>query len=245
MKNKQPKILLWDIEASNLNANWGFVFCIGYMWLGEKKPTIISGRDFPAFKKNTTDDRPVLNAFQPVFESADIVVTHYGVRFDLPFIQTRRMIHGMQPMSYATHIDTWRLAKYTMKFNSNRLATVSESLPYKDLKKAPRKTPILPENWSRAIAGHLPSIKTIEEHCALDILVLRDTYMALRPFATNHPNLAKLIDGSKEGCPNCGSMKTERNGVRVTARGVHQRHRCRDCGASFNMPKRKTIAENK
>lgn len=235
----QPKILLWDIEASNLNANYGFVFCIGYKWLGESQVKLISIRNFPKqMKLDHTNDSLVLKKFAEVMAEADLQVTHYGLRFDYPYIQTRLMIHGLPPLPNVPHVDTWRIAKYKLKLHSNRLDTVSHAIPVAQGKQRELKTPLSPEAWIRGHAGHIPSIRYIEDHCIADIKVLENSYLELRKYATSSPNVAKIINHSGEGCPNCGSFDIQLRGWNATARGRQRRAQCKSCAGWFQLPAR-------
>lgn len=231
MKNvEKPKILLFDIESSNLAANIGFTICVGYKWLGEKKTHIISITDNKKmFKDDPTNDRYVIEAFAKIAESADLCVAHYGGGFDIPFLQTRALEHGLPVIGFPALVDTWRAMKFKLKFNSNRLETLSRSLPYLNEKTAPRKTTLDFKMWRRGSAGHLPSIKQIEHHCVMDIRVLEDAYLALRPFISSHPYLHRLHDNKKEACPSCGSENVQRRGVAVTAKTKMGRLQCQKC----------------
>ena len=234
---KDPKILLWDIEASNLAANFGFIFCIGYKWFGEKKTHLISIRDFKKqFNKDTTDDSKVIEAFSKVMEEADMQVTWYGQKFDEPFVQTRLMLHDMKPLPNIAHLDAWRIARYKLKFNSNRLDTVSKSILHLQKKKE-TKTSIESTHWIRGAAGYADSLKYIEDHCIADVNVLENVYKRIRVYGTSMPNLAKIKSKHPEGCASCGSFNIQKNGIRPTARGIQQRYRCMNCGHPFQLSK--------
>lgn len=237
-KTKEPKILLFDIESSNLNANFGIIFCVGYKWLGEKKVHMISIRDDKnSFSKDPTLDKSVVSRFAEVLKQADVVVGHYSTRFDIKMLQSKCLEHQLPPLPPVTHVDTWRMAKETLKLNSNRLEAISRYLPYTNQKNAPRKTPIENKAWIRAVAGHVPSLKQIEHHCEMDILVLEDVYTKLKPYSKTHPNLAKLKDDHREGCPSCGGFHTTKQGFKLTLRKKQQRYQCQDCAHWFTLNK--------
>ena len=232
-----PKVLIWDVEASDLKANFGYVFCIGYKWLDEKKIHLISIRDFAgSFRRDTTDDRAVLAKFLDVMAEADVQIAHYGSRFDVRFVNTRLMMHGMEPLRRVPIIDTWRLAKDHLCFHSNRLDAISRAIPvHRGSRKL--KTPLEPEHWVRARAGDIKSLRYIEAHCIADIEVLEATYLELRRFSNNPPNLAKALD--REGCPACGGERTQYRGYILTARGKRRQLQCRDCAHWFSAAMRK------
>lgn len=224
--DRKPKILLFDIEASNLAANFGFVYCIGYKWLDSKKVTILSIRNHKKFLEDPTADGDVIEEFRPVLREADIVVHHYGSKFDVPFLQTRCFENEAQPLPEVACVDTWRIARFRMKFNSNRLDTIAKSAQLKV-----QKTPINNKAWVRAASGHLPSIKEIEHHCKMDVLVLEEVYKKLRPFANNHPTLSVLQ--GYNGCPSCTSRNCIKQGIRAAGTTLKQQYNCKDCGRWF------------
>jgi uncharacterized protein YprB with RNaseH-like and TPR domain len=222
---KQPKVLIYDIETSNLAANFGIVFCIGWKWAGVgKKVNMISIRDNKrAFTKDPTNDKHVIQEFSKVINQADAIVAHFGDKFDKPYLNTKCLEHGLQPFSAVPQIDTCKEAWKRLKFNSNRLDAIA-----KFLKLDVQKTPIDNRSWIKAPGGHIPSIKEIEHHCVMDILVLEQVYLKMRPFMPSHPNLSAL-HGDRLDCSVCGG-KMVYDGVYATTQGKRQRNRCKECG---------------
>jgi uncharacterized protein YprB with RNaseH-like and TPR domain len=233
------RILMFDIEASNLVADFGRMLCFGYKWLG-KKPQVVAVTDFPKqFKNDPTDDRKVAEFAAKTIAEADMLVSWYGKRYDVPFIDTRLLYHRMHPLPHIPHLDGWEIAKRKLKLRSNRLASVSTFLGVDE------KTPIKGPTWVRAAAGHAPSIRYIVEHCRQDTLVLEQVYERLKPFAAHlHPNRA-LLEGLHSGCPVCGSEHLQKRGTYVAKARMFQRIQCIDCGAwmkqSKSLPLKATI----
>lgn len=225
MLNENKKILFIDIEATNLDADMGQVLCIGYKFANEKDVHVIHIAQYSNFKKDTTNDRELLKAFEKTYEKADIIVHHYGERFDVPYLNTRRLINKMLPMPTVASIDTWKIAKYKMKLHSNRLASLIEALecPIK-------KTPIEGKHWRRASAGYEDSLKYVVEHCKYDILSLEWVYNKIKGLMTNHPLITELYKPG-DACPVCGKNKgMYKNGTRITQLRTYQRLYCKNCG---------------
>lgn len=221
LKPKQPKILFIDIEASNLSASMGYILAIGYKWAHEKKTHVMSLADYPGSK--TTDDRNLLKAFAPVFREADIVVHHFGDYYDIPFIQTRRVIHGMKFLPKVQTVDTWRIAKKRLKFHSNRLDAILKALgcPY-------QKTALDGNMWIDASAGDRKALKYIVHHCKMDILVLEWVYNRIKAVWDQHPTTN--YDAKSNACPVCRKGKMLSNGIRPTQKSVYRRLSCDRCG---------------
>lgn len=235
MDAKQPKILVWDIEASNLVADYGWVLCIAWKWFGKGKPQVIRIRDTREFKNDRTDDSGLLKRFAPIFEKADLHVFWFGEYFDYPFVQTRLMMAGLPPIPNIPFIDGWRIAKKKLKLRSNRLDAVSKIIPVTG--KREEKLQPSPKDWRRANAGHADALKVIEDRCVSDVLVLEQVYGAIRHLASgNTPNLSKLNPEIAEGCPACGSHEIQRRGFNLSARGKRQRMACLACHHWFSLP---------
>lgn len=223
---KGPNIVIWDIEANNLNANFGFTICIGWKRLGESKSHVISVRDDKKrFKKDPTDDTYVLKTIYPILRDADAWVTWYGKRFDEPFVNSRLLIKGLPLLPPAVHIDGWETCRTRLKLHRNGLASASSFLGLES------KTFLDPPTWLRAASGHAPSVKYIEDHCYQDVEVTEKVYYKLRALTRIHPNtlLPTYKEGDKPKCPTCGSLKLMKQGYRYAQVSRTQRYQCNNC----------------
>lgn len=212
----EPKRLFFDIEATDLSADWGVCLCIGYR-LGNGKIEIPTLQDFKP--RDLLDDRGLVKYFaEEIYPQADFSIGHYSSRYDIPFINSRLLYHGLPPMPPIFHIDTWRVAKYKMKLSSNRLANIEDFLRVKH-----QKTKVDKEHWRRAKIGCKKSLKYIVEHCRYDILVLEEVYEKLG-------HLIKEPVRHMDGCPSCGSAKLQSRGVQRTLTREYHRFHCQKCG---------------
>jgi len=223
------RILHWDIEATHLAASIGTVVCIGYKWHGEAATKVLAINNFKGWRKDPGNDRALLLAFEKVYLQADMQVTWFGKRFDLPFIQTRRLWYGLPPLPQIPHFDGWETARKKLKLHSNRLATVQDFLDLPEV-----KTPLSFRALSRSVAGHLPSLNEVVHHCSQDVKVLEMAYEKLRPFGGDfHPNRA--IMGDPKGCPTCGSPNIGARGYAAAQTRAYRRYNCKDCGRWFRV----------
>lgn len=222
------KILALDIEASNLSADFGIVLCCGFKFVGQGKTEVLDILQYTK-KKDKGDlikaEKRLLEEMTERMLDADIWLGHYACYYDIPFINTRLLYHGLPvvPANFPL-IDTWRISRNRLKLRNNRLATVSGFLETTNEKNA-----IKPEQWLRALGGHKESMDYIVEHCRRDIVVLEETYNRLRPLVLDHPNRG-LIDG-RGGCSVCGEMKLQARGFHVTRTRKYQRYQCQSCGS--------------
>lgn len=224
-KTEPLRVLSWDIEASNLSADFGIVLCVGFKTVGHGKPKVLNILDYQDASGDLIKaEKRLLKDVSAVLLDSDVWLTHYGAGYDVPFINSRLLYHGLPPVPpNHPHIDTWKVSRYNLKLRNNRLATIQQHL-----KLAEAKNAIKPEQWLRALGGHRPSMDYIVEHCRLDVLVLEDAYLKLRPLITNHP----FHRADAPACPVCGGDSLQRRGHQLTAGGRrYQRYQCSSCGA--------------
>lgn len=252
---KAPKILLLDIEiipdldkalkywvklsqfpGKTLKASVTSICCIGWKVLGERKTHCINAWDFPEWKTNVNDDRPVLKAFMEVAKDADAIITHNGKGFDEKYIETRLLMHEMDSLQVPKHVDTRHLAKKFF-FIDNKLQTLGEELC--------GDSKLSHEGWDLWVATHGGSKnrkidkkaqRKMEKYCKQDVILLEKIFekMKHRMGGNNAlPNFNHFSDS--KCCPSCGSTNWHSNGFMYTAAEKRPRKRCRDCGYNITL----------
>lgn len=227
----KQRVLVFDIESTDLEASFGYCICIGYKWLGENKTHVISIYDFPKVTDPAKEpDSHLMKAFHKlVTEEADILVSFYGKEFDIKFLNTRMLLAGLPPLPPLgpKHVDVYYTSKMNLKLHSNRLQAVSETLGC-----PMSKTPVRADVWRKAQRGHTPSVKYVIKHCKLDILILEWVYLKLLGFMRTHP-----LVGSIEACKNCTGTRFQFRGYHYNNKGVTSRRRqCKGCGLWSTVP---------
>ena len=114
------KILFWDIESSDLKADFGIMLAFGYKFLGEEEAHVITISDLKLFKKDRTDDSELVRLAYDILCSADMWCTYYGSRFDIKFIQSRLLYHKVGILPPIPHVDLYDQAK-KLSLHSYRL----------------------------------------------------------------------------------------------------------------------------
>jgi len=170
------KIGIFDLEMSNLNADYGIILC------GVVKPygsdlVVYRIDKYPLYKKDRANDKSLVVALRDALEEFDIIVSYNGKRFDIPFLNARLLAHGLTRLSKKKHIDVYWQARYKLKLSSSRLEAVQEYLGLET-----KKTRIDGRHWVRAVAGYKSDLDYIIDHCKLDVEVLEDVYDHMRPF---------------------------------------------------------------
>lgn len=233
------KVLYFDIEtAPNLSYVWGhyeqnviqherewYMLCISYRWEGEKKVHVTALPDFPdTYKKDPENDYHVVKKLWELLDEADVAIAHNGDKFDIRKANARFVAHGLGPTSPLKTVDTLKVARKYFMFNSNHLNDLGRHLGI-GVKEETGGF----KTWAGCMRGDKKSWDIMKKYAKKDIDLLRDVYLKLRAWMTNHPNLNVYSD--HDGCPTCGSVNMQRRGYRYTQVSAYQQWVCNDCGS--------------
>jgi uncharacterized protein YprB with RNaseH-like and TPR domain len=217
----EPNILIWDCETTNLSASFGTLLAIAYKWHGKPRVYVPTILDYSP--KGMLDDGPLVRDFLEVYCRADYTVAHYGSRFDLPYLQTKCLKHGLGPAPNIPLIDTWRVARDNFKLHSNRLAAWLEYLDCQHEKRAMRT-----DDWLHAAHGCPKAMKAVKERAKYDVLALEEVFDRMRPWIKNEPNRRLFTD--RGDCISCGGGPLYHRGYSVTRGRKYRRLQCQSCG---------------
>jgi uncharacterized protein YprB with RNaseH-like and TPR domain len=225
------RVLIFDLETTNLSADFGWIICWGWKWLGEKNAHVKSVLDFKHGAYVT--DKHLLTQIYGEVKQADLVVGWYSSRFDWPYLQSRLLLAQGRILPPIPHVDGWWTARKKLKLHSNRLDSVQ-----KFLQLPTPKTAILPTHWTLAQQGHHQSIEYIKQHCYYDVECLEQAYLVLRPLVQGHPNVS-LSKLTCDHCPVCGSPRVSHVKDKFNRVTQSPLYRCVDCKAwSQGKPER-------
>lgn len=224
--------LLFDCETSpNLALIWNpgprisvgheaivkerAIICIAWKWEGEKKIYSLT------WDKHQSDKK-MLQEFAKVLESADEVIGHNSDRFDLTWIRTRCLKHGIRISPDFVSIDTLKAARSKFRFNSNKLDYIGKFLD------AGQKIPTGFGLWKAVVMDKdADSLKKMVRYCRNDVVLLEKIYQKMSPYLPVKTNRAS----SPRHCPECDSSRVIISGHRISAAGTHKiQFQCRSCG---------------
>jgi uncharacterized protein YprB with RNaseH-like and TPR domain len=172
-----------DIEASNLKANFGIIYC--YCIKVGNSDEIIE-RTITKKELDTCLDKRVVSQCLRDIAQFDRLFTYFGSRFDIKFIKTRAMYHGLdaEVLSYGNrfHRDLYDVAKRNLATHSRRLEVVAETILPEELYNQFPKTKLDPRHWIKAMGGNKKALKYIVEHCRNDVRLLEAVHKVLDPF---------------------------------------------------------------
>ncbi len=229
------KILFFDIEtAPSLAWVWkrfkenvsldqvevdGFVMCSAWKWYGKNDVVCVANRP-----EQPDNDEAVVRATWAALDEADIVVAHYGSRFDAPVMNSRFALYGLGPPSPYKLIDTKEVASKKFKFPSNKLDGLARFFGLG------KKIKTDFDLWKGCLHGDEKCWNKMIRYCMSDVRILEKVYKALRPWITSHPNVNLFGDLSRPACPKCGGKKIQwRVHEYKTATQVFAAFQCTSC----------------
>jgi len=227
----QPKILYFDIETTNLGADFGEMLMYAYCWHNEPENVkVVSVLDYEKSFELPIEqrDKYLLPGLINLINEADEVVAHYGSKFDCKFVQTRAIINDIPiaDIRWSKIFDTCITARKQLKFQSNRLANIAEALGL-DV----RKSHLDKKIWRRANAYDIDAIIEMIDYCKQDVIVLYQIAQKIRP-TTKHLTSMKVLTNSENMiCYCCGSENLISKDFYLTKINKYTRYQCNNCGA--------------
>lgn len=222
---KKPKIVFFDIECTwGLNADTGALLCCAIKTLGDKKAKCFNQWDYEGWEKDIFDDKQLVKAIYDELVDADALCGHYSSRFDLPYINSRLILHGYPPLPTIPHLDTWRIARYQMKLSRNSLNVLAEYLGVE------MKMHIGKAAWADIMNRKKAACKKMTDYCKQDVEVLEQIYHKVLPMIKNIPNYDLFVSDKEHiACPRCGSFKMQSRGTYSTKTRTYRRYQCQSC----------------
>lgn len=241
--HRSAKILLLDIETlpgegyffdpriDYLSADKVIkdvsISCWAAKWLFEPEimGEVVSAKD--AFLR---EDKSILNGIWKLMNEADIVITHNGLKFDIPMLYGRFVTYQMSPPAKFQNVDTCQTAKNVFKFNYNGLDQLGQRFGIG------KKIDMSFLDWKNCLTNDRDATTALEQmltYCKNDIApLLEDVYLAMLPYIPNHPNLGLWNLDGNDCCKNCESKDIYWNEKPyATPAGLWNSWRCLSCGA--------------
>lgn len=165
-----------DIETSNLRADYGICYCYCFKPKGSAE---IIERVITKGELNTCLDKKVVQQFIKDLLRFDFTYGYYSSRFDIPFMRTRALYHGLEFPGYGSryHKDLYFVCKSKLATSSKKLKVVCKTLLGDT-----NKTELDPHYWITAMSGNKRALDYIVEHCRWDVIDLERVHRKLETF---------------------------------------------------------------
>lgn len=210
---------LWDQNVSiNQLVNAGYVLCWSAKWLGSDEVM------FDSIHKS--GEEKMLRRIHKLLNQADVIVTHNGIKFDLPTLNKEFILHEFDPPSPYKQVDTLMACRRVFRFASNKLDYVAQAMGLGNKVKHSGF-----ELWIQCMAGDKAAWVEMETYNRQDVVLLENLYNKILPWLPNHPN--RSVYDEAKCCPNCGSGQYQRRGSGVTRATKYARYQCKGCGHWF------------
>lgn len=232
------RILYLDIEtAPNLAYTWSLfkpvihmdwiveparILGFSWMWGGDEEA------QWDSEFHNELGRRGMLRNLQALLDEADIVITYNGNRFDIPWVEGEFIAEGIDPPSPYHRIDLYLEIRKHSRYPIRKLDYVA--LRLLDDRKV-KSTGA--EMWLGCMRNERKHWDDMRTYALKDTELLPPLYEIIRPWISNHPNIAILDEKAELCCPKCGSDNFIRKGSRTTAAGRYPRYLCKNCKGWF------------
>lgn len=237
---KIPKILIFDLETAPMSAYvWGrwnqninleatisewFILCWSAKWLYSNE---VMSRRLTSEEALNEDDSRIVKDLWKLINEADIIIAHNAKQADIKWMNTRFIMSGLAPPKPYHIIDTLEVAKKNFGFSSNKLDALAGYFGIE------HKLDTNFKLWKECLQGNEESLKYMELYNKMDVEILQQVYIVLRPWIKNHPNCGNLLSSDTPICSSCASKNLEviPDKYYYTSIGKYELYRCKDCGS--------------
>ena len=241
MGGKQFKRLFFDIETSpNLVFSWnvGHEVRIDYDNIIQERAIICICYKFEGSDKvyhltwDKGNDKKMLQRFAEIINSADEVIGHNSDRFDVKWVRTRCIYHGIPMTHDIKSIDTLKASRSKFKFNSNKLDYIGKYLGLGEKMETGGFSlwkDIVLKNSKKAL-------NKMVAYCKQDVVLLEKIFQKINPYLPVKTNAAVMFERDSCTCPECLSEDTVINKHKISAAGVRSvGMQCKNCGKYFSL----------
>ena len=208
------------VQWLNHQMNVSDVFMLSWAAKWDGATFVKSAYLTPTEVKNQ-DDKFIVADLANLIREADIIVAHNGDRFDLPKINGRVALLGLEPLGPVDTIDTLKLSRQSFGFGYHNLDFLAKEF----LGESKIET-----NWSwweDILNGDPKAMKKMVRYNKKDVVLLERVFHAMMPYVKN---LRRLYEGSGDlSCPYCGSTDRQNRGKKRNKTTTYQQHQCNGC----------------
>jgi len=165
---KAGELVFVDIEASNLKGDYGSALVVS---MKPYKKDIIT-----LAAKTAGDDRQLVREARDLLEGYKLWASFYGKMFDIPFLNTRLVHHGLRPLDRRHHIDLYWIVRGTMQTSRRSQAHLLEFLD-----SPMKKLTLSPDVWNLVLRNPQKGFAILKKRCESDVEGLEALYDRVKP----------------------------------------------------------------
>lgn len=155
-------IVFFDIEATGLKGDYGSTLVISVKPFNKNPSSFVVSQ--------VGHDQKIVREARDLMAQADCWVSYYGKGFDIPFLNTRLLRWGMEPMPKVHHIDMYFVLKAHIATGRRSQAHLLEWL-----QTAQRKMTVSANTWAE-IASNPAGLEIMRRRCESDTAGLEALY---------------------------------------------------------------------
>jgi DNA polymerase elongation subunit (family B) len=241
MAIKKPKILVYDIETSPMQA-WVWrcgdqtvrhnqlvkgefdnynIICITYAWLdGGAVQALV-------WDEKTHSSKRMVAEFDKIIRSADMTIGKNSDRFDVKMINTQRLLHDLDPLPewLGSGDDLEKQMRRFFYLPSQSLDYISEMLGFGGKKKMEMA------DWVDIVTRAPNAAKKLKKMITYGKKDVADTRAIMKkvwPHVKPKFNMSAFT--GEQVCVNCGSDDIHKNGTRLRGKVMYQKFHCKAHG---------------
>ena len=158
------KTVYLDIETTSKKADEGMVIAIGV--LTDREPEVV-------FAETLEEEKRILSWLKEKIEGCELIVTWYGSGFDIPFLITRGVLHGidLSGLARTPMLDLCEWCRANLLLSSNSLQSVAKFLGVWEAGNFAGGDVLT--LFKMSAKGSYEARREIVQHCREDLLMLR------------------------------------------------------------------------
>ena len=166
------RVAYLDIETTSKKADEGMVIVIGI--LTDEEPELV-------FAGTLEEEKNILKWLKDKLNGCELIVTWYGSGFDIPFLQTRALVHGidLNELTEIPMLDLCEWSKANLLLSSYSLQSVARFLGVWEAGDV--AGPDVHTLYKLSTRGYQEAKRLIIQHCREDIILLKRVHDKLKP----------------------------------------------------------------
>lgn len=195
------------------------IICISWKWENSKDT-------FSLHWDKDQNDKDMIEKFVDVLHQADEAIGHNSMNYDMKWIRTRALFHGIAVSPNIKQVDTLKIARRMFYLNSNKLDYISKFLGHEG------KLSTEYGMWKKILLNNdRKELQKMVTYCEQDVRELENIFKEIRGYAKNTSHFGVIENNDKCSCSECGSKKLKYHKRLVTSGGtLSHEMRCEVCG---------------